>query len=58
MGWDSDTRKTKLGQRGYAVHENRAEYISEIDPDTDSDTDTDGVETIGTILNFKKPKIE
>jgi len=33
---------TKLGQRGYAVHEDWAEHTSEIDPDTDSDPDTDG----------------
>jgi hypothetical protein len=32
----------KLGQRGYAVHEDRVEYTGEIDPDTDSDPDTDG----------------
>ncbi len=37
---------TKLGQRGYAVHENRAEYTAKIDPDTDSDPDTDRVETM------------
>ncbi len=33
---------TKLGQRGYAVHEDRMEYTGEIDPDTDSDPDPDG----------------
>ena len=34
---------TKLGQRGYAVHEESAEYgTSEIDPDTDPDADGTG----------------
>ena len=33
---------TKLGQRGYAVHEDQARYTTGIDPDTDSDPDTDG----------------
>ncbi len=33
---------TKLGQRGYAVHEDQARYALEIDPDTDSDPDTGG----------------
>ena len=28
---------TKLGQRGYAVHEDRAEYTGRNDPDSDSD---------------------
>ncbi|MBM4149920.1 MAG: four helix bundle protein [Lentisphaerae bacterium] len=32
---------TKLGQRGYAVHEDQAQYAVGIDPDTDSDPDTD-----------------
>ena len=32
---------TKLGQPGYAVHEDQAQYAVGIDPDTDSDTDTD-----------------
>lgn len=36
---------TKLGQRGYAVHEAAGDYrINRIDPDTDSDPDTDGKE--------------
>jgi len=31
---------TKLGQRGYAVHEAAGDYrINPIDPDTDTDTD-------------------
>ena len=31
---------TKLGQRGYAVHEDHGEYrTGEIDPDTDTDPD-------------------
>lgn len=34
---------TKLGPRGYAVHEDRAEYSTEIDSDTDSDPDADRV---------------
>ena len=34
---------TKLGQRGYAVHEESAEYgTSGIDPDPDTDSDPDG----------------
>jgi len=33
---------TKLGRRGYAVHENLAQYTADIDPDADSDPDTDG----------------
>jgi hypothetical protein len=33
---------TKLGQRGYAVHEDPAEDATGIDPDTDSDPDADG----------------
>jgi hypothetical protein len=33
---------TKLGQRGYAVHEDPAEYVTGLDSDTDPDTDTDG----------------
>ena len=34
---------TKLGQRGYAVHEESAEYgANGIDPDTDTDPDPDG----------------
>lgn len=33
---------TKLGQRGYAVHEQQAQYITESDPDPDTDPDTDG----------------
>jgi four helix bundle protein len=34
---------TKLGQRGYAVHEASAEYgTGGIDPDTDTDPDADG----------------
>ena len=33
---------TKLGQRGYAVHEDAAAYgASGIDPDTDTDPDPD-----------------
>lgn len=32
---------TKLGQRGYAIHEELAEYAGRIDSDTDTDTDTD-----------------
>jgi four helix bundle protein len=33
---------TKLGQRGYAVHEESGEYrTNHVDPDTDTDTDTD-----------------
>ena len=30
---------TKLGQRGYAIHEEPAEYAGGIDADTDTDTD-------------------
>jgi hypothetical protein len=30
---------TKLGQRGYAVHETGAAYKAPIDPDTDTDPD-------------------
>ena len=34
---------TKLGRRGYAVHEEPSEYYAGVnDPDTDSDSDTDG----------------
>lgn len=33
---------TKLGQRGYVVHEDQAQYTVGIDPDTDSDPDADG----------------
>jgi hypothetical protein len=33
---------TKLGQRGYAVHADPAEYATGLDSDTDPDTDTDG----------------
>ena len=33
---------TKLGQRGYAVHEDQALYTAGTDTDTDSDPDTDG----------------
>ena len=33
---------TKLGQRGYAVHEDRAQYTAGVDPDTDSDPDAEG----------------
>lgn len=33
---------SKLGQRGYAVHEDQAMYPAGIDPDTDTDPDTDG----------------
>lgn len=29
---------TKLGQRGYAVHEDQAQYTAESDPDSDPDT--------------------
>jgi hypothetical protein len=32
----------KLGQRGYAVHEDPAKYATEIDPDSDTDPDADG----------------
>jgi four helix bundle protein len=32
---------TKLGQRGYAVHEDPVQYSVGIDPDPDSDTDPD-----------------
>ncbi len=33
---------TKLGQRGYAVHEETEEYrTKQIDPDTDTDPDTE-----------------
>ena len=32
---------TKLGQRGYSVHEDPAEYATGIDSDTDSDPDAD-----------------
>jgi hypothetical protein len=33
---------TKLGQRGYAVHEETQAYrTNQIDPDTDPDTDPD-----------------
>ena len=32
---------TKLGERGYAVHEDPAEYATWLDPDSDSDPDTD-----------------
>lgn len=31
---------TKLGQRGYAVHEDQAQYAVGVDPDSDPDTDT------------------
>ena len=34
---------TKLGQRGYAVHEEPTVYrADQIDPDTDTDADADG----------------
>jgi len=33
---------TKLGQRGYAVHEDQAAYAAGTDTDSDSDPDTDG----------------
>jgi hypothetical protein len=33
---------TKLGQRGYTVHEDQPQYTVGIDPDPDSDPDTDG----------------
>ena len=33
---------TKLGQRGYAVHEDKAQYIEGIDPDPDPDPDAEG----------------
>jgi hypothetical protein len=33
---------TKLGQRGYAVHEGPVGYATGIDPDPDSDPDPDG----------------
>jgi hypothetical protein len=34
---------TKLGQRGYSVHEGYAEYqVDKIDPDTDPDPDAEG----------------
>ena len=33
---------TKLGQRGYAVQDDQAQYSVGIDTDSDSDTDTDG----------------
>ena len=33
---------TKLGRRGYAVGEERAEYTTADDSDTDSDPDADG----------------
>jgi len=33
---------TKLGQRGYAVHEDQAQYTAGDDPDPDSDPDADG----------------
>jgi hypothetical protein len=32
----------KPAQRGYAVHEDPAEYATEIDPDSDTDPDADG----------------
>jgi len=32
---------TKLGPRGYAVHEDQVPYAEGIDPDTDADPDTD-----------------
>ena len=35
---------TKLGQRGYAVHEDRALYTVDVDSDTDSDPDTEGIQ--------------
>ena len=41
---------TKLGQRGYAVHETGAAYGEPIDPDTDTDPDperTPGTPTTG-----------
>ena len=33
---------TKLGQRGYAVNEDQAQYTAGVDPDTDSDPDAEG----------------
>ncbi|HOX85067.1 MAG TPA: four helix bundle protein [bacterium] len=33
---------TKLGQRGYTVHEEQTQYIAGIDSDSDCDPDTDG----------------
>ncbi len=33
---------TKLGQRGYTMHEDSARYVTGGDTDTDSDPDTDG----------------
>ncbi len=36
----------KLDVYRAAIHEDRAEYTGEIDPDTDSDPDTDEVETM------------
>ena len=33
---------TKLGQRGYAVHENQVQYTVGVDSDTDSDPDAAG----------------
>ena len=39
---------TKLGQRGYAVHEAEGDYrINPIDTDTDSDSDPDGTNESG-----------
>ncbi|MDX9863056.1 MAG: hypothetical protein RBS99_19275 [Rhodospirillales bacterium] len=32
---------TKLGQRGYAVHEDRAEYTGQNDPDPDTEGNQD-----------------
>ena len=33
---------TKLGQRGYTIHEDHASYTTGIDTDSDTDTDPDG----------------
>ena len=44
---------TKLGRRGYAVHEECAEYVERIDPDSDSDPDTDGNPDAGHANKFQ-----
>ena len=52
---------TKLGQRGYAVHEDHGEYrTGEIDPDTDTDTDPDPdfIRFLCLSLSPKTPEIK
>ena len=43
---------TKLGQRGYAVHEGQTQYTVQIDPDSDSDPDTEGSDKFFVAMIF------